>query len=315
MTTAAGLLGYAALLLTVAASALAGATWPDRAPRLGIGAWFALAGTAVGSVVLAGAVLLLPADRVRTELALLLAECVRTLCDCCARPGGTVLGGVGAALAVLVTGRLAWAIMAGLAERARAVRRHRRGLRLAGRSAPGLGAVIIDHDVPAAYCLPGTRRPIVVTSAAVRALDEVQLTAVLAHEKAHQHGRHHLLVALAAAPAAAFPGVPGFCHLRDQVARLAELAADDAAAASSPRLAVAGALLALGTSATVGGAAALGAGGATAARVRRMIAAPNPLSRTAAAGWRLAVALLIAIPLAALTAPVILALAESCCCI
>ena len=70
---------------------------------------------------------------------------------------------------------------------------------------------------------------------------------MLAHERAHQAGRHHLLVALAAIPAAAFPLVPAFAHARDEVARLAELAADDVAAARSPRLAVAEALLALGS--------------------------------------------------------------------
>lgn len=313
MSTAAGLLAYAAVLLIVVAPTLAKAAWPGRAPRLAIGVWLALTGTAIASVVLGGAALFVPAGRMGAELARLFAECMFTLRAHYAHPGGAALGTVGAVLAVLVIIRLAWSIGAGLTAGARAARRHRRGLLLAGRAAPLLGAVIIDHDMPVAYCLPGTKRPIVLTTAAVRALDERQLTAVLAHEKAHQSGRHHLLVALAAAPAAAFPGVPGFRHARDQVARLAELAADDAAAAASPRLAVAEALLALGASVVPGGTVVLGAGGATAARVRRMIAAPDPLSRAAAVGWTLAVAVLIAIPVAVLAAPTIVAAAETCC--
>jgi hypothetical protein len=49
---------------------------------------------------------------------------------------------------------------------------------------------------------------------------------------------------------------------------------------------------------------ALGAGGSTAAaRVRRLIAAPNPLSRAASAAGALAVAALVALPLVLLAAP------------
>jgi hypothetical protein len=87
----------------------------------------------------------------------------------------------------------------------------------------------------------------VLTTAALRLLDDTQLAAVVAHERAHQAGRHHLLVALAALPTAAFGWMPACRHAREEVARLAELAADDIATARSPRLAVAGALLALGS--------------------------------------------------------------------
>jgi Zn-dependent protease with chaperone function len=50
-----------------------------------------------------------------------------------------------------------------------------------------------------------------------------QLAAVLAHERAHQRGRHHLLVSLAGSLAASFPRVPAFRHGHEQVARLVEL--------------------------------------------------------------------------------------------
>jgi beta-lactamase regulating signal transducer with metallopeptidase domain len=153
--------------------------------------------------------------------------------------------------------------------------------------------------------MPGANHPVVLTTAAVRLLDDTQLAAVLAHERAHQSGRHHLLVSLAAIPAAAFSWVPAFRHARSEVARLAELAADDVAAVRSPRLAVAEALLTLGAAPVVPAAAwALAAGGSTAAaRVRRLIAAPNPLSRAASAAGALAVAALVALPLVLLAAP------------
>jgi beta-lactamase regulating signal transducer with metallopeptidase domain len=217
-----------------------------------------------------------------------------------------MLAGAGVVLAVTVTARLAWCSVAAAAAGARAARRHRQGLRLAGRADARLGAIVVDHEEPAAYCLPGVRRPVVLSSAVLSVLDDEQVAAVLAHERAHQAGRHHLLVSAAASLAAAFPRVPAFRRARDEVARLAELAADDAAAARWPRLAVAEALLTLG--AAPAGAAALGAGGSTAAaRVRRLIAAPNPLSRAAAAGGALAVAAMIAFPATALAGPAIIA--------
>jgi Zn-dependent protease with chaperone function len=298
---AAGLLVYAGLLLA-GAPLLARAGWPDRAPRLAIAAWLALAYSAVASVALAGLALLVPTERLSGLLARLLVVCGMALREKYAHPGGPALAAAGGVLAAMVAARLAWCAVATLAATARVGRRHRLRLRLAGHPDERLGAVVIDHSQPAAYCMPGARRPVVLTTAALRLLDDTQLAAVLAHERAHQAGRHHLLVALAAIPAAAFPLVPAFACARDEVARLAELAADDVAATRSPRLAVAEALLALGSAPAV--AWALGAGGSTAAeRVRRLIAAPDPLSRTARTAGGLTVAALSALPLILLAAP------------
>lgn len=308
---AAGLLCYATLLLCVA-PALARAEWPDRAPGLAIAAWLALAISAVTSAVLAGIALALPVVLVSDGLARLLAACIVELRAGYAHPGGAALAGAGAVLAVAVSARLAWCTAITLAALARAGRRHRRRLRLAGRADARLGAIVVDHAEPAAYCLSGAGRPVVLTSAALDVLDDTQLAAVLAHERAHQAGRHHLLVSVAAALAAAFPIVPAFRQARVEVARLAELAADDVAAERSQRLAVAEALLTLG--AAPEGAAALGAGGSTsAARVRRLIAAPNPLSRAVRAGGALAVVAVIAFPVAVLAGPAVSAMAAGSC--
>ena len=316
MIAAGSLLGYAALLLA-AAPRLARARWPERAPRLAIAVWLALAAAAIGSVVLAGLAMLVPAPRVSQDIAWLLAACGMQLRARYAHPGGLALGAAGALAAVALLAWLTWCAAATLTAAARAGRDHRLRLLLAGRHDRRLGALIVEHGEPAAYCMSGARRPVVLTTAALRLLDDTQLAAVLAHERAHQAERHHLLVSLAAVPAAAFPWVPAFRHASDEVARLAELAADDAAAARSPRLAVAGALLTLGSAAArsapagaaganTGPAAAwaLGAGGSTAAdRVRRLIAAPRPLSRAARAAGALAVAALVALPLVLLAAP------------
>jgi beta-lactamase regulating signal transducer with metallopeptidase domain len=295
----AGLLAYAAGLLAYGPPALARAAWPERSPRLAIAAWLTLTWSAAASLVLGGATLAVPANG---GLAELLTACTALLRAEYAHPGGALPAWGGAAVSAAVTARLAWCTTATLAVRGRAARRHRRGLRLAGRADARLGAIVVDHQEPAAYCLPGSRRPVVVTSAALSVLDDAQVAAVLAHERAHQAGHHHLLVSAASALAAAFPRVPPFRRAREEVARLAELAADDAAAARSPRLTVAGALLTLG--APPAGAAALGAGGSTAAaRVRRLISAPRPLSRAAAAAGTIAVTATLAFPVTVLAGP------------
>lgn len=311
MIAALALLGYAALLLTAAARALARARWPDSAPRLGIAAWFALTGSAVVSVLVGGLALVVPTVRVSADLAHLLAACVMALRAQYAHPGGAALSAAGAVLAVAVFARVAWCAARALAQAAAARRRHRRRLSLVGQRDPRLGAVVVRHHEPAAYCLPGRGSQIVLTTGAIGTLDPGQLRAVLAHERAHLRGRHHLLVNLASALDTAFPRIPAFRIASEQVARLAELRADDAASASVQRLAVAGALLHLATAVP---AAALGAAGtADAARVRRLIEGPVGISRARAASIAGTAAAAALVPLLLLAGPAAAASGMSCC--
>lgn len=312
MIAAVALLGYAVLLLTAGAAVLARAGWTDRAPRLAVAAWLALGGSAVGSVALGGAALVVPTVRVSTGISGLLAACVMALRAGYAHPGGAATAGAGALLVVAVTGRVCWCTAVTLARSTLAQRRHRRVLALTGRPDQRLGAVLVDHPEAAAWCLPGAGRQVVLTTAAVEALDEAQLAAVVAHERAHQRGHHHLLVALAGSLAAAFPRVRAFRQGHEEVARLVEFLADDAAAVVSPRLAVAGALLAL--AAPVPAPATLAAGGsATGARVRRLIAAPAPVSRARSAAGMLTVAALAALPLVLLAGPALAVIGRDYC--
>lgn len=313
MIAAAGLLAYAVVLLAAAAPALARARWPERAPRLAVAAWFTVTGSAVASVILGGVALIVPAVPISAGLAWLLAGCEMELRARYAHPGGAVLGGAGAVLALVMIARVAWCAAATLGRAARDRRRHRLRLRVAGRADPRLGAVVVDHDEPAAWCLPGSARSVVLTTGAVAALDNAQLAAVLAHERAHQSGRHHLLVSLAESLAAAFPWVPAFRQAHEQVGRLTELLADDAAASTSHRLTVAEALLAIGAGAPAGAAALAAGGSSTAARIRRLIAAPSPLSRAAASSGLLTLVALAAFPLAALSAPALATIGNSHC--
>lgn len=308
MIAATVLLAYAGVLVLGAAPFLARSRWPDRAPGLAIAAWLALAWSAVASVVLGGLALLAGTIPVSAGLVRLLAACDMALRARYAHPGGAVLAGAGAVLAAVVSGRVAWCLARALAVAVLTRSRHRRVLALVGRPDARLGAVVVDHPERAAWCLPGRGHAVVLTSAVVRDLDGAQLDAVMAHERAHQRGRHHLLVGLSGSLATAFPRVPAFLLAHEQVARLAEMAADDAAASAVPRLTVAGALLAVAGPLAMAG--ALGVGGtATAARIRRLIAAPAPLSRAATAAGVLTVTTLVLVPLALLAEP---ALALNC---
>lgn len=292
MIAGAMLLGYAVALLAAGAPALARARWPERAPGLALAAWFALTISALASVVLGALAPLLPHLKMSGDPARTLAACLAALME---QPWNAALDFGGTALALAVLLRVAYCTVTTFTAASLAHRRHRQRLELAGQADTRLGAVVICSDQPAAYCLAGRGQPIVITSAAISALDDVQIAAVMAHEQAHQRGLHHQLVAVAQSLAAAFPRIAALRRASEQVALLAELRADDAATAVSQRLEVAEALLALAASAP---AAALGASGtATAARIRRLIADPAPVGRTALGAGIAAIAGFAVVPL------------------
>jgi Zn-dependent protease with chaperone function len=127
-------------------------------------------------------------------------------------------------------------------------------------SAGGARAVMLDDPRPAAYCVAGRPAAIIVTSGALAVLDPPQLRAVLEHERAHLAHRHHSLTTVTRGLAAAFPGVPLFTRGAVEVARLAEMSADDTAVRTSGRPALVAALLAIATGTVVASAGLSSAG-------------------------------------------------------
>jgi len=256
------------------APAVLGRRWSRRSPRVAMCLWLALAVSWVAAVALAGLVLATPSWP---------ASQGRPGIGHGPLPGGTTAAGAGLLLAVAV---IAWAslhVARGLGRLRREQRRHATFLLTAGRPDHALGAVIVDDDMPAAYCLPYGRPRVVVSSAAVAVLRSSQLHSVLAHERAHLRGRHHLAVAVAAGLARAFPAVPLLGRAGAEVAVLAEMAADDAATRRHDRGDLAAALVVLGTASVR--AAALTAGGpAAVARVQRLLAPARPPRRAARIG-------------------------------
>ena len=124
---------------------------------------------------------------------------------------------------------------------------------------------------------------------------------MLAHERAHLAGRHHLLIALTRGLAAAFPGVPLFTQGPAEVARLAEMCADDTAARRSSRPTLVTALLAMGTGAAVPAAALAAATCAVAARVQRLLEPAPPARHTRNRLALITVILLLALASALIT--------------
>lgn len=108
-------------------------------------------------------------------------------------------------------------------------RRHAESARIIGRRVTGVDGLVIDAPQKLAYCLGGRGGTVVITSAAVTALARPHLDAVLAHERAHLAGRHHLLLTVARALTTALPRVRLFAVAEAEIARLLEMCADDTA--------------------------------------------------------------------------------------
>ncbi|WP_017600072.1 M48 family metalloprotease, partial [Nocardiopsis lucentensis] len=248
MSAALLLAAHTAAGLLLGAPLLRRAVWVDRAPRLGLLAWQVLTVSVLASAVLAGITLALPVTPVSGGPAQMLHSCALMLRQAYATPSGALTATAGLAVSAGIVLRTGYGVGAEWVRAALERRRHLAALAVVGTGDARLGATVVDHDACAAYCLPGrTGRGghVVLTSAALAALDDAGLAAVLAHEREHLRGRHHLLVALARGVRRAFPFVPAFAHARAEVARLTELAADDAAASATDRLTVAEALLSL----------------------------------------------------------------------
>jgi Zn-dependent protease with chaperone function len=303
---------FAVLAATFGPRLLTRSPWLERSPRLGILAWQALSVSVVAAVVLSGAALALPAVPFSTDIAELLSACAMALRAQYATPGGAALSATGAVLAVSVVARAGYCLTVGVVTAARQRRRQVDALTLIARRHDGCDAMIVDNVAAGAYCLPGRRQLVVLTTGALAALDEDQLAAVLAHERAHLRGRHDLVLTASAALLRAFPPVPAFRNAHRELTRLVEMLADDVAARRNDRLTIATALVRLAeASAPV---AALGAGGSTSlARVRRLVAPAHPLGATRSVLTALATAALLATPVAVVTAPAVVAATADLC--
>lgn len=232
MSVAICLVLYSLTVLLLGPPVLQSLTERGFVPRLGVAAWL----TAIGGVLVAWLVALVlsiaQAIRLWPHRRAVVTSCMTQLHD--------VVGGAGlvpqvvlAALAISVSVAATVAAMqlvdtvARMRARAHA---HADAARLVGHRTSTQDVVVIEAAKRAAYAVSAQPPTIVVTSAAVAALDERQLAAVLAHERAHLHGRHWIVISTLRGLAAAFPRLTLMTQGAQHVSLLLEMCADDVAA-------------------------------------------------------------------------------------
>jgi Zn-dependent protease with chaperone function len=286
------MVGFVVALSLVAPRGLHRAEWVQRAPRLAIAVWLCLGAAAMGAVLAAGLVAALALPPVNHGVADLLRACLHRYEVELPLSSGTIVGAVGALIALTLPAWVAGRMTGLLRSRARTRRRHLAMLALAV-PVPHAEVVVLEHPQPALYCVPGRGSRVVVTTAAQRLLGRDELRAALDHERGHLVGRHHVWIGLADGMAAALP-FPLFRDCRVAVRWLAELAADDHAVRlhAPDTLALAIAVVA----AARAPASALGIGEGALERLRRLQNPPGRLGPRGRLLAGLAMALVFAVP-------------------
>jgi len=308
VTIAVVLVAYAVCVGTLGARMLGRAKWTARAPLLAMVTYLAAGWSVVAALGLAGLTLAVHTTALGGGLSHLIGACVLRLRATYATPGGAMVAGLGLTLAGAVVARTALSAMTHLRAAGRQALQHAQTARLVGRPEPALGATLVDHPQPAAYCVAGRHPTVVLTTGAVQALDADQLAAVLAHERAHLTGRHHRLIAMARIGRQVLPFVPLMRDADAQVARLAEMHADDAATRTCEPAPLATALVILAAGASPAPALAAAATDAV-QRIQRMLGPAEPLGRTRRRLLRTTAAALALAPVLLALAPAVLALA------
>lgn len=295
-----------------AAGWLAAARWPRRSPAAAILLWQALGlgwglaavgalagmGAAPGGFGVAGGALAVAAAAVR-DFASGNAppDLIAALRLFCLAAGGGLL--------IL----LCWVLMAASAAVLSARRRQRALLSLLAHGDPKVpGALVVDYPAAAAYCVPGLRSRIVISAGTLALLDQAELAAVLAHERAHLRERHDLVLLPFTALRRAFPRSASAGRAHGAVALLVEMLADDHALRHRPARELVSALIrvgAAGTESTPAGALAVGSPDSeVATRVARLLEPAPGLSAAALTLVGAAAVLLVAVPAALLVLPI-----------
>lgn len=311
MTAALALLGFILLASTSGASRLASARWTQHSPRWGVLAWQTLSGSVLLAGVLVAVVLALCMLPLKINVAELSGLTPAEVARHYEPPTGDWLGLLALAAAVTAAAVVIAHAAGSLLSSFRGRRSQLSTLALVGRKHPD-GFILLSHDTPVVYCIPGRARTVVVSTGAQRLLSERELSLVLGHERAHLRSRHDLALTASDAVSRAIP-LPLFRTAHEQIATLIEMQADDSARAASDRRSLANALVTLSVGQSPQ--AAIGAGDTAAlARVRRL-ASPGPdrLSAPRKALVALACATAIVTPVGLALAPAFEASATECC--
>jgi Zn-dependent protease with chaperone function len=303
--------------LVPVATELATARWPSRSPAAAILLWQAI-GLGWGLAAI-GALAALGADPGGSGVAdgalSMLAHALRGIARDLQPPGllaALRLLCLAASAALLAL--LCWVLVASSAAVLRDRRRHRVLLSLLAHGDPKVpGALVVDHPAAAAYCVPGLRSRIVISAGTLDLLDQAELAAVLAHERAHIRERHDLVLLPFTALGRAFPRSVSVHRAYAAVALLIEMLADDHALRHRPARELVTALIRVGaagmpgapsaTLAVANGADEIRDSGMT-ARVERLLTPPPGLPLHAQALVCAAATVIVLVPAALLVLPI-----------
>jgi Zn-dependent protease with chaperone function len=311
---------------------LSRASWPARSPFTAMLLWQAIA--LAGGLSMIGAMLVYGLEPIGDNL----ISGLRGLAAMVLLNAPTTALGFwhlfALSAAALLTAHLVFTLLLTYYKIERQRRRHRELLALlAAPSVDAARTVVISHDAPVAYCLPGGARSVTVLSdGLMAALEPAELRAVLSHENAHLNQRHHLLLWAFAAWRQALPWLPTTRLAQEAVNSLIEMLADDVALKTESKATLIKAIAIVASGPTGGMAAGMATGMAAAAvpsahpglaldgleapagavsgsarttmsRVSRLLS-PQPQLAAAARGLVLAgCALLLALPTALLIVP------------
>lgn len=298
---AALILGSYALLLALLGPRLLLRAWPaEKLPRLTVVMLQVLSCSFLTAAATAGLTLGLTLIDTLSRVDPQIDRCADQLPINDDSPVGPFLGWFGLIAAAALLLRIGFCMTATFVSTWRTRRRHHEILRMIARADEELGVLVLDHDEPGCYCLPGRPGTIVITSSALTRLSPTQLGAVLAHERAHLTGRHHFAVAFAHAIHRTAPRIRLLALVEQETRRLVEFIADDAAVRRSGAAALVSALAVLGAGSGVSAPGfALGVGidrrPAASSRVTRL--SHGKIGRRGLALGALGSALLIIIPL------------------
>ncbi|MCW4464456.1 M56 family metallopeptidase [Glutamicibacter sp. MNS18] len=296
--------------------ALSKASWPARSPVAAVVLWQGIA--LAGGLSMVGAMLVWGLDPLGDDLLtalhqgwlLLLGDPTVT------SPGVVHLFALSAAFLfgfhlVLTLIRATW-------RTSRQRKKHRELLMLLSNpSSLSPNTLVLDHDTPVAYCVPGLTRSVTVLSRGLLdQLSEEEQHAVLAHEHSHLEQRHDLLILAFTAWHEALPWLPTSRLALDAVRQLIEMLADDQALDEVERPVLLRAIVTVASAIAPGQGPdqpaarsatadleAVPTGELSSSRLQRLLANPNPLSTAQRSLVYLSTTLLLVIPTVLLVTP------------
>lgn len=202
-------------------------------PQVSLVTWLALVGGTVISLAASVVLLLLPGHGPARRVVTLVHHCWTVLRTGSAPGVEEAIGLLGILVAVVALVRCVVGVLRHARQRRELHRHHLGLLRILAQSKPERYPTLwLDLPRPVAYSLAGDPSLIVASEGLRRKLPGDAVSAVLAHERAHLRGRHHVLVALAEAVADAVPWLPLMRCSPEFVRTAVELAADSTAARS-----------------------------------------------------------------------------------